>query len=129
MAAQRQALGTLLPTARDTLAGAIKTLTNAIQQVIMLKRKVVCLDKVKTGTGGVQSFDPLAEEVEKTPPVDVNSMSTAELRLVQQAMELVQRHQHAKRDAPMPPPPDSIDDLMDLPPEPDEPDEPELPPR
>jgi len=129
---RKLALDTLLPTERDTLSGTIRTLTNAIQQTIALKRTVVGLGKVKTGTGGVEPSDPLADEGDKPPLVDPESMTTEQLRTIQHAMELLDRHQHAMRDPPMPPPPDPLDDLMDLPPEPDEPDEPdepELPPR
>jgi hypothetical protein len=129
VATQNQALRTLLPTTRDTLAGAINTLTNALHQIVILKRKIVGLDWAKAGTGNVPMSDPLAAEGGKPPLVNTASMTTEELRTVQHAMELLERHQHAKRDAPMPPPPDSIDDLRDLPPEPDEPEDPEIPPR
>ena len=129
LATQQQALGTLLPTARDTLAGAIKTLTDAAQQVIMLKRKVVGLDKVKAGTGGVEPSDPLADEGDKQPLVNFESMTTEERRAVEHGIELFKRHQRARRDAPMPPPPGSIDELMAGPTQPEEPKEPDVAPR
>jgi len=128
VATQKQALRTLLPTERDTLSGAIKTATAAIQQIIELKRKIVGLDKVKTGTGGVELSDPLADEGDKPGLVNIEAMTTEQLRIVTHAMEILDHHQHAMRDPPMPPPPDPLD-WGDLPPEPDEPDEPELPPR
>ena len=81
LATQQQALGTLLPTARDTLAGAIKTLTDAVQQVIMLKRKVVGLDKVKAGSDSVRPADSLAEAGDKPQLVSLESMTPEQIRI------------------------------------------------
>ena len=112
---QQQALCTLLPTARDTLAGAIKTLTDAVRQIIMLKRKIVCLDNMKIGTGGIPLSDPLAEEGEKSPLVNEVDDRRGCARGPACAMELLDRHRHGRRDAPMPSPPEPIADLMDGP--------------
>jgi len=56
-------------------------------------------------------------------------MTTEEMRAVQHAMELLDRHRHTRRDAPMPPPPEPIADLMNDPTQPDEPEEPDIPRR
>ncbi len=48
---------------------------------------------------------------------------------VQHAIQLLERHRHAVRDAPIPPAPEPIDDLMADPTQPEEPEEPDIPPR
>lgn len=115
---QSLALRQLLPTERDTLAGAIKTLTEAIQRTILLKRAVAGL-QLPTGRGGASA--PLAgPEIDgEASPVkssaNLANLPTSQLREVTRAMELLERHQHAHADAPKPPPPDPIDDIFDEP--------------
>lgn len=106
-------------------------MTNALQQIVVLKCKVVGLDKLVPTAGGSHSSDPLADDGDKRPLVNLNSLTTAQLRHVQGAMELLERHQHEAREAPMPPLPDSIEDLWnpDFPTEPVEPEDSEIPPR
>jgi hypothetical protein len=108
---QKLALSLLLPTERDTLAGAIKTLTGAIRDNIELARTVAGLDKVKAGYAGSLPED--GDETATTALVNLDAMGTVQLRQVQRAMALIQRHQHASSEARKPPPPEPIDDLMD----------------
>jgi hypothetical protein len=110
VATRNLALAILLPTEKDTLVGVIKSLTNAIQQMVTLKRKIVGLDRLKDSQG-ISPFTPLGDEEGDRPRGNLSSMCTADLRTVQHAMELLDRHQHAAREAPMPPLPDPIDDL------------------
>ena len=128
LATQEQARRTLLPTARDTLAGAIKMLTDAVHQITMLKRKVVGLDKVKAGSDTVRPSDSLAEKGDKPQAVSLESMTPEQVRVVEHGMEVFRRHWRAKRDAPMPGPPEPIDDLPPDPTRPDEPDQIEISP-
>jgi len=105
----------LLPTERDTLAGAFKVLTEAIRSSIVLKRAVVGLHPVKGGAtlpsrDAIFRDDPEAEaDVKKL--LDLSKLGTGELRHVQQAMEMLQQHQHRQSEAPKPPDPDPIEDL------------------
>lgn len=110
----------LLPTDRDTLAGAIKTLTNALEQTIRMKRQAVGMPV--PSRGAALPFQPNGSAVdageEDDLPVDraaMEKLSTADLRQVTAAMELLQRRQHQRAEQPKPPPPDSIDDLIGLP--------------
>ena len=89
---QKLALSLLLPTERDTLAGAIRTLTGAIRDNIALARMVASLDKVKAGISS-RPEDPV--EHAGAPLVNLDAMGTGQLRHVQQAMELL-------REAPAP---------------------------
>ena len=110
VATQKLALSLLLPTDRDTLAGAIKTLTAAIRDNIELARMVASLDKVKAGVSS-QPDDPAGHA--GGPLVNLDAMGTGQLRQVQRAMELLQKHQREAGEAPRPPPPEPIDDLVD----------------
>jgi hypothetical protein len=110
VATQKLALGLLLPTERDTLAGAIRTLTGAIRDNIELARMVASLDKVKAGVIS-QTEDPAGHA--GAVLVNLDAMGTGQLRQVQRAMELLQKHQREAREAPRPPPPEPIDDLVD----------------
>lgn len=109
---QKLALSMLLPTDRDTLAGAVKTYSNALRELIELQRKVAGLDRIKAGS---LPIDPPEgqDDPERQARGDLAALHTNQLRAVQQAMETLERHQHASREAPKPPPPDSIDDLLD----------------
>jgi hypothetical protein len=130
VATQRLAMQMLLPTERDTLAGAFKVLTEAIRSSIVLKRAVVGLHPVKGGAT-MPSRDPMFRddpeaEAEVKGLLDLSTLDTGQLRHVQQAMEMLQRHQHRQNAAPTPPDPDPIEDLRNpdyVPPETD----PEIP--
>lgn len=115
VATQRLAMQMLLPTERDTLAGAFKVLTEAIRSSIVLKRAVVGLHPVKGGAT-MPSRDPMFRDDPETDAevkklLDVSTLDTGQLRHVQQAMEMLQRHQHRQNAAPKPPDPDPIEDL------------------
>lgn len=115
VATQRLAMHMLLPTERDTLAGAVKVLTDALRSSIVLKRAVVGLHPVKGGSS-MTSKDPLfrddPEAEEKVKGLlDLSRLETGQLRHVQEAMEMLERHQHRQQEAPRPPDPDPIDDL------------------
>jgi len=111
LATQKLALRTLPPTERDTLAGAIKTLTSSLQASIILKRAVVGLNGGK-GRAAPPTSDPLERQAEpRGEIVDFSTMSLARKRHAQEAMVLLERHQHAQPDAPKPPLPEGIEDL------------------
>lgn len=113
---QRLALRMLLPTERDTLNGAIKTLTAAVVASIELERRVVGLSLKALDPGRLPppglTLDGDEDEPRKATGT-LGSMPTPQLRQVRLAMELLDRHQHANVDAPKPPPPDPIDDIFD----------------
>ena len=112
--AQKVALRMLLPGKRDTLAGAIKTLTSALKSSIELKRTVVGLAKV--GAMALKPADPnhsFADDLPGTGSIiEVETMATEQLRAVQSAMEMLEAHHRKQREPPKPPPPGSIDDLL-----------------
>jgi hypothetical protein len=113
VAAQQLALRMLLPTERDTLAGAIKTLTYSLARTIAMKRAVANLDKAPAGA--FRSGDPDNPAAGDDLPgkgLDVDAMDTTALQAVQRAMEMVDRHHKRHLLPPIPPPPDSIEDLM-----------------
>ena len=111
-ATQSLALRMLLPTERDTLAGAIKVLTSSIQATIVLKRAVAGLHAVKGGAFQ-PSADPLIDSIPEpgAKTVDFSQLPLPQKRVLMEAMEIMQRHQHAQREAPRPPLPESIEDL------------------
>lgn len=119
---QGVAMRQLLPTERDTLAGVFKQLTDSLMKTIEMKRKIAGLASTKAGASNLGVDD--GEEVDGKMVRAVNgaspmtNLSTKDLRLVSDAMELMHRRHLQAQDAPKPPPPDSIDDLMD--PDPDE---------
>jgi hypothetical protein len=116
VAVQKDALRTLLPTERDTLAGAIKVLTDAVGRTIQLQRAVAGLDKV--ASAALRPGDPNNpsgdEDGMKGQIIDLEALGTADLRAVQHGMEILDRHHRKQQDAPKPPPPEPIDDLLEL---------------
>jgi hypothetical protein len=113
-AMRKMALGVLLPAKGDTLTGTIKILTSAIEQIITLKRKLVGLEKANGGMGGFPSPPgSLDDDDGDRRRRNLSSLTTAELRVVTQGMEILDRHQHEMKDAPMPPPPEPLDDLFE----------------
>jgi hypothetical protein len=123
------ALRVLLPTERDTLHGALRTLTHSLQQTVTLKRRIVGLGDLKTKSNAGGFPDPWTDEDRAPPLVDLSTMSTEDLRTVQRGMELLERHQHVVREPPIPPRPDPIDDLYEASAPGVEPDKPRLPSR
>jgi hypothetical protein len=104
---QMTALQLLAPTKQDGLAIALKTYTDALMRSIELKRAIAGLNKLTAPTGD------LGERSESERRFfDVDSLSTDELRIVQHGMELLERHQRAARELPIPPSPAPIDDLL-----------------
>ena len=97
-AVQKAALAILLPTERDTLAGALKTLTSSLSTTIQLQRVVAGLankvikgadwDEEGTGEGGVEGLD------------------TDALRKVRDAMALLTGQRQRVIEPPKPPPPE-----------------------
>ena len=79
----------------------------------------------------VSSSDPLAEGADKRPLDNIDNLTIARKRHVPEAMELLDPHQYARREAPKPPLPESIDDPRngDLPLKPVESGDPEIRPR
>lgn len=136
-ATQVLALKQLLPTERDTLAGAIKQLTESMIRSMEMKRKILGLHEIRAGTSrvGRENPDDLVEQagtaelgqvkVAGGGAPAIGAMGTGELRQVARAMELIQRRQQLVQEAPKPPAPDPIDFLMDDGPDPtdDPPDE------
>jgi hypothetical protein len=108
---QRQALGMLTPTDRDSLTGVVKTLSDALFRSIELKRQVAGLDKVALLRPGMEPGDP-ATAMDGPELINVDDLSTADLRAVRAGMELLERHRRDRREVPMPPAPDTIDDLL-----------------
>jgi hypothetical protein len=100
----------LMPTQHDSLAGAIDTLTRALAKSIELKRSITGMSKLT----GKPIVGVSVEVSENQGPklVDLDALSTDELRIVQRGMELLERNHGDKREVPVPPPPASIDDLL-----------------
>jgi hypothetical protein len=113
VATQKVALRMLLPTERDTLVGAIKVLTEAIARNITLKRSVAGLPTMGVFRPG-DPANPLEDgEDPRGRLINLEGMDTAQLREVCRAMEALDRQQHLRAGAPVPPPPEPIDDLLD----------------
>ncbi len=125
VATQTLALRMLLPGERDTLAGAIGVWTKALQTMLELERKVAGIGMVVrpgsqipgltldgTGTPAEGGGAPIVG-------LGLAALPTEELRRVTTAMELLQRRQQQRQDAPRPPSPDPIDDIFDHTPDPD----------
>ena len=102
VAAQRVALSRLLPTERDSLAGALKMLTSAMATTIQLKLRVADLARASIRNNDDEDCALRAR---------VNEFDIPTLRMVHQAMAAL-AGQHVKvADPPKPPPPDPIDDF------------------
>jgi hypothetical protein len=116
VATQKAALRMLLPTDRDTLAGAIKVLTESLARNIALKRAVAGL----TTMGAFRPRDPVNplkddNEGSRGEPIDLKRLTLAELREVRRGMEILNGHKQLRSEPPIPPPPESIDDLRRVP--------------
>jgi hypothetical protein len=113
VAMQQAARRILLPTDRDTLAGALKMLTAALRETIPLQRSVVGLDKRPVGAfRSSDPDDPLGERAGAGGDYgDGRRAALSGLRQVQQAMKALEDPQHRMDDPPLPPPPGLIDDL------------------
>jgi hypothetical protein len=108
---QKAALRILLPTPRDTLAGTIKMLTEAIARTIALKRSVAGLPAM----GAFRPGDPANPLEDGEDPrgrlMNLEGMDTAQLREIRRSMEALRQH-HLRAGPPVPPPPEPIDDLL-----------------
>lgn len=125
------ALRLLLPSERDTLAGAILALNKAQLASIAATRQVLGMERPRGGRGGVTP-DPDADNAEAAAAGgdrSADQLGVKELREVKRGMELLMGVREVNREPPMPPPPDSLDDLVEgrsedppVPPEPPPPD-------
>lgn len=122
VATQTLALKLILPTERDTLAGAITALTAATHRTIEMQRRVAGIVDARVrraGLGGAAMDPDDAAEAEQErqrvaaleADVDFATLPIEQLRIVTNAMELLQQRQHNMREPPRPPPPDPLDDL------------------
>lgn len=128
---QTAALRLLLPSERDTLAGAILALNKAQLASIVATRQVLGMERPRGGRGGVTP-DPDADNAEAAAAGgdrSADQLGVKELREVKRGMELLMGVREVNREPPMPPPPDSLDDLVEgrsedppIPPEPPPPD-------
>jgi hypothetical protein len=112
--AQRTALRMIAPTEKDSFTAGLRTLSDALFRSIELKRSVAGLNKVIVGNvpSGLQPGDPGDENADGPQLIDVDGLSTEDLRAVRRGMELLERHQRDHRAIPLPPVPDPIDDLL-----------------
>lgn len=112
---QRNALAMLAPTDKDSLAGAVKTLTSSLATVVALKRLVA-------GCARASARGPLGrdedEEERGEPGSRLAELDNTALRTVQVAMALLTGQQAQQYEPPRPPPPEPLDDLR---PPPDDP--------
>ncbi len=120
---QGTALRLLTPTKQDSLSGSLKTYTDALMRSIELKRAIAGLNKLVPPPDGEVD----EEQGGDRHILDMQTLSTEELRVVQRGMELLERHQRAARSLPRPPAPDGIDDLLG--PEPQVVQDPDIAPR
>jgi hypothetical protein len=97
---RRTALNLLLPTERDTLANAIKTLTATVAATVQLQRTVACLP--------TKEWD---EEIDSGEQLDLSRLSTSDLIKIKEGMELLRCQPQRQRECPTPPRPEPIDDL------------------
>jgi hypothetical protein len=110
LAARRTALSILLPGEKDTLAGAIKTMSDALSRFVELKLRVLGLEKTKRS--GAISPSPTKMPLPDAASSAKLNLSLAELRLVREAMVLLKRDGPLLTEPPLPPPPEPIDDLI-----------------
>ena len=102
-AVQKEALSQVLPTERDTLAGAIKTLTSSLATTVQLKLRVADLahscirnDEDEDRAGG---------------RTHINELDTPTLRKVHAAMQALTGQRAKAARPPSPPPPEPIEDF------------------
>lgn len=99
---QRAARNLLLPTERDTLAGAVNIASSALKTIIQLGRVVVGVAK-----GGEMATAP----ADGAPGERMAEMDLKSLRQVKEAMDMLTGRNRAASEPPMPPAPEPLDDL------------------
>ena len=110
---QHAALALALPTERDTLSGAFKTLNASYVTIIQLQRLAMGFPAkggrpAGRGTPGADAGD----DDEAEPGVDLEQLPLTTLRDVHAAMRVMTGHKERASEPPMPPPPESLDDLV-----------------
>lgn len=106
-AIRRQAGRVVLPTERDTFAGAIGTLSRALTASLAAKRAVAGLMPQRMSQG-----EPQRDADEHRPVSDPSTLDVASLRTVHAAINLLRGDVQRHSEPPKPPPPDGLDDLM-----------------
>lgn len=112
---QRAAMSRLLPTERDTLSGAIKTLTHSLIQVVQTKRLVAGIAKqgrLPTGRRRDLVGDDDDEESTSERRGEATALDLETLRTVRDAMQVLTGHREDRREPPKPPEPEPLDDLV-----------------
>jgi hypothetical protein len=103
----RQAGRRVLPTERDTLAGAIQTLSKALLATVAAKRTVAGVTPRQ-----LHGRTPQDEGDEQAAPRDLNRLDLPSLRSIRAAMALLLGDHQRHNEPPVPPPPDQLDDPM-----------------
>jgi predicted DNA-binding protein (UPF0251 family) len=105
----RAALRQLLPTERDTLAGAVLALNKATLASIMTARQVLGIMQRGVRSPGLPTdVEPGAGD----PAKQAQALGLDALRQVKHSMELLTGAEQAANEAPRPPPPEDLDDLV-----------------
>jgi hypothetical protein len=106
-AIRQQAGRLVMPTERDTLAGAIQTLSKALMASFAAKRTAAGITPRQ-----MHGRRPQRDEQEPEAPPDLNTLDLASLRFVTTAMALLKGNTQGHSEPPKPPPPDTLDDLV-----------------
>ncbi|HME25459.1 MAG TPA: hypothetical protein VKI44_29700, partial [Acetobacteraceae bacterium] len=101
-AVQKAALSLLLPTGRDTLAGAIRILTCSLATTVQLTCRVA--DLARASIRDDEGDDSARRKV-------IEGLDVPALRKVQEAIAIMSGQRASAAEPPMPPPPEAIDDL------------------
>ena len=117
---QTLALKLLLPTDKDTLTGAMTTLTTLTAKIIDMQRRIAGIPDVKPTLAEIETDKAIAAEQERAAreaetnlEQHLDTMPVADLRKVTEAMELLQKRQHQGTEPPKPPPPLPLDDIYE----------------
>lgn len=103
----RHARRLVLPTERDTLAGAIQTLSKTLLASLAAKRHAAGITPRQ-----LHGRRPQCEADEPDALPDLSTLDVESLRSVRAAMALLRDAHQRHNEPPMPPPPDRLDDLM-----------------
>jgi hypothetical protein len=108
-AIRQQAGRLVMPTGRDSLAGAIQTLSKALLASFAAKRAAAGITPRQ-----MHGRRPQRDEQEPEAPRDLTTLDLESLRSVTTAMALLQGNTQGYSEPPKPPPPDTLDDPVGL---------------
>jgi hypothetical protein len=112
IAVRRIALRILLPSDRGTVTGAIKIMTEALSCIFDLNRQILGINTTRVASAISLSDASRKFSCETASSINLDGLNVAQLRLIREAMELLERQRALSNEPARPPLPEPIDDLL-----------------